>query len=214
MRLLVSSTPKILPSLLPEFSPWLGTLVTPRNGALPQARRLWAAHRMPWAADNDAFGDFDAAAYRAMLARIAGEGGCLWVSVPDMVGNACGTLHLWHQWACEVEEVAQQPLALVGQDGMEDREIPWGEFDALFLGGSTEWKLSRHAASLAHEAVVRGKHVHMGRCNSARRYRKAQAMGCETVDGTNVCLFPDRWLPVMARALDRQEADQPTLFGI
>ncbi len=209
MRLLISSTPKILPSLLDEFHPWVGTLVTPRNGALRQAMRLWESHGCWWAADNDAFSGFDPKAYRRMLDGIAGLPGCLFVTVPDLVGTSVGTYYRWLDWAWPVEEAAQQPLAFVIQDHNQHTIVPWGEFDALFVGGTTEWKLSRHCAALVREAKARGKHVHYGRANSERRYRVAHDLGAGSVDGTNVCRFPDAHLPRFLRLLRKLDQERP-----
>lgn len=209
MRLLVSSAPTALPSLLPDFAPWLGTLVTPSNGALPQAMRLWTTHGIPWAADNEAFAGFNPAAYRRMLARLRGLPGCVWVAVPDAVGDAAGTLALFREWKDEVRGLSGQPLAFVGQDGIGPGEIPWGEFDCWFVGGSTEWKLA--SGWFAREAVARGKWCHMGRVNSFRRYDLAHAWGCHSVDGTNVCRWPDVHLPRCLRWLARLD-QQGELF--
>ena len=65
----------------------------------------------------------------------------------------------------------------------------------LFIGGTTEWKLGRHARALVREAKQRGKHVHMGRVNSAKRYRYAEAIGCDSADGTFLTFGPDANLP-------------------
>lgn len=62
--------------------------------------------------------------------------------------------------------------------------MPWDEFDALFIGGTTRWKLSEAAHELAAEAKRRGKWLHMGRVNSWPRMQIASAMGCDSVDGT------------------------------
>jgi hypothetical protein len=55
------------------------------------------------------------------------------------------------------------PAALVAQDGLEDLPICWSSFDALFLGGTTRWKLGSAAARFAQQARQRGVWVHMGR---------------------------------------------------
>lgn len=73
--------------------------------------------------------------------------------------------------------------------------MPWDQFDALFLGGSTAWKLSPHAKALAAEAKARAKWLHMGRVNSNRRL--ALALG--SVDGSGYSMFPDQKIP---KALD------------
>ena len=71
------------------------------------------------------------------------------------------------------------------------------DFDVLFIGGSTAWKLGPHARQLVGEAKARGKRVHMGRVNSGRRYRYAHAIGCDTVDGTYLTFGPDKNLPAV-----------------
>ena len=42
--------------------------------------------------------------------------------------------------------------ALVAQDGLECCVIPWDAFDVLFVGGTTQWKLSDPAYVLVREA--------------------------------------------------------------
>jgi hypothetical protein len=49
------------------------------------------------------------------------------------------------------------PVALVLQDGQQDGAIPWEEIDAVFVGGTTEFKLGRVASRLTAEAKARGK---------------------------------------------------------
>jgi hypothetical protein len=86
------------------------------------------------------------------------------------------------------------PAALVFQDGIEILPIPWDEFDAVFLCGSTTWKLGP-AADLAAEARGRGIPVHLGRVNSLRRLRHAARIGATSADGTLLAFGPDRHLP-------------------
>ena len=81
--------------------------------------------------------------------------------------------------------------AFVIQDGETPDQIRWNELDAIFIGGSTEWKLGSIAADIASEAKKRGKWVHMGRVNSFKRMRLAAAIGCDSVDGTYLAFEPD-----------------------
>lgn len=53
--------------------------------------------------------------------------------------------------------------AYVLQDGQEHLPVPWEEIDAVFIGGSTAWKLGPHAARLVAQARARSKHCHLGR---------------------------------------------------
>jgi hypothetical protein len=34
------------------------------------------------------------------------------------------------------------PVAFVARDDLEHLTVPWDDFDALFIGGSTSWKLA------------------------------------------------------------------------
>ena len=109
-----------------------------------------------------------------------------WLTVPDIVADADRTLDKFDEWMPRLENL---PLALAGQDGMEQKELPWDNIDCLFIGGSTYWKLSKAAADLASEAKHRGKWLHMGRVNSDRRLRYAYDLGCDSVDGTGYSQF-------------------------
>lgn len=179
--------------LLVHASPaTLGRQRHPNLGVLSSPRRFYRdVGGWRWAADNDAYSDWDEGRYRLMLAALRGIDGCLFVTAPDVVGDAAETLRRFRAWRDELEGF---PVALVGQDGMRPRDVPWCELSALFLGGTSVWKLSVDAARLAREAKVRGLWLHMGRVNSHQRLRYAKAIGCDSADGTSLSWFRDRWL--------------------
>ena len=165
-----------------------------------------------WCADNGCFSatgkPFDEVRWFDWLARNAHDAGrCLFATAPDVVGDAAATLVRSLPWLPKVRELGY-PAAFVAQDGLEDLPVPWDEFDALFIGGSTEWKLGVHARRLVGEAKRRGKHVHMGRVNSLKRYRYAEAIGCDSVDGTYLTFGPDVNLPKLLSWVDRV-SEQP-----
>jgi hypothetical protein len=140
-----------------------------------------------------------------MLHRIAGVPGCLWVAAPDLVENAPGTLELFETWRPRIAAHGL-PVALVAQDGLEDMDVPWDRLDAVFIGGSTEWKLGEHVRRLAVEAKARGKLLHMGRVNSRRRLLLAAGWGCDTVDGSCFSRWPDTKIRPALRWLEEAEA--------
>ena len=189
MRLLVSgATATLRRNLGSEF---LGHLLVPGAG---NSMRDILATGFPWAVDNAAFSGFDAAVFAALLGRVAGRPGCRFVACPDVVGNAQATRTQFEVWQPILQQMGL-PVALVGQDGLENLKVPWDRIQALFLGGSTEWKLSAAAADLAREAKRRGLWVHLGRCNSLRRLRHAYAIGCDSVDGSAFSRWPDHHIP-------------------
>jgi len=189
MRLLVSGATSALRRH--HHPDHLGVLVVPGAG---NSISRTIATGLPWAADNAAFSGFDAGLFCSLLGRIAGRPGCAFVACPDKVGDAKATLQLFATWQ-PILKALGLPVALVGQDGAEHLPIPWDECQALFIGGSTEWKLGPGAAQLAAEAKHRGLWLHLGRCNTQGRFRHAYALGCDSIDGSGFSRWPDQRIP-------------------
>lgn len=181
----------------------LGCLIVPGSGNTPFQRR-------PWAADNGAFTGFDAEAFLVMLERLQGTRWCLFVAAPDVVGDAEKTLAKFKRWAIVIRAFGF-PVALVAQDGLTIDATPWLEIDALFLGGTTAWKLGPEAEALARYAKANRKWVHMGRVNTLRRIRHAQRIGCDSFDGTTFSKWPDNYIPKGIEWIDRAQK-QPHLL--
>jgi hypothetical protein len=128
------------------------------------------------------------------LERIAGWEGCLFVTAPDVVGDYKETTSRFFQWRDRMVDCGQ-PIAFVGQDDQEKKPVPWALFDALFIGGSTAWKMGDGAAELCREAKAQGKYLHMGRVNTQQRIRYAQSLGCDSIDGTAFSMYRKTYLP-------------------
>jgi hypothetical protein len=171
--------------------PWLGQLICPRS-----RNRVTAAR---WAADNASFSSFDPNAYLAMVFRIAKEPTRpLFLTVPDAVADAWQTMALWEMWS-RILRPFRLPLAYVVQDGVESIGIPWEDISAIFIGGSTEFKIgsvARRAVALARQRRI---WVHMGRVNTVRRLIYAQQIGCDSVDGSGFAKFPDQMISRFTR---------------
>lgn len=165
---------------------------TENLGVLSSPRRFYTdVQGWRWAADNDAFSNWDEGRYRDMLKGLTGIPDCLFITSPDVVGNAKLTTSRFYEWLPELRAV-DQPIAYVTQDGLISP--PWGEFDALFIGGSDAWKMGEHSLRITKQAKSRGLWVHMGRVNGHQRIRYAKAIGCDSFDGTSMSWFKDRWL--------------------
>lgn len=109
---------------------------------------------------------------------------CLFIQCPDVYADARRTIDEYWRF---LSHFSGWPLAFVAQDGQEDLEFPGDEFEALFVGGSTAWKVSDAAASVILEAQRMGKHIHIGRVNWGRRYFNMRGLpGSDgfTCDGT------------------------------
>jgi hypothetical protein len=181
----------------------LGQLVTPEAG-----NRVVAGAR--WALDNGCYSSrWTPERWGRALDRHAATPGCLWATVPDVVGDAEATDTLWRRW-WPAPMRRGYAAAWVAQDGC--RWLPAGP-KAVFLGGTTEWKLGPHARAVVRVAKARGMWVHMGRVNSLRRLRYAHAIGCDSVDGTYLAYAPDRNLPRLLGWLDDVNCQQALDLG-
>jgi hypothetical protein len=184
----------------------VGELIVPGAGNAPDALRLTPGR---WAMDNGAFLGFDAGAFMRMLQRFHGRRGCRFVAAPDAVADAHQTLHQWPFWSAVIRGAGFVP-ALVLQDGMLVSEIPWPELGAVFVGGTTEWKLGPQARELVAYARARGLWVHVGRVNSGKRVEAIYRMGAQSFDGTGFSIAPDINIP---KGLDWIESAATGLFS-
>jgi hypothetical protein len=121
-------------------------------------------------------------------------GRVLFVVAPDVVGDAPATYERSAPWLLVIRGLGFR-AAYVAQDGQQHFDPPWDQFDCLFVGGTTAWKMGPHVPPLVAEAKARGKWVHAGRVNSARRFAHFELMGCDSADGTFVAFGPDVNLP-------------------
>ena len=221
-----------------ELRGQLGLLIAPGNAS------SYAAH-VPdysvWAMDNGCFtsgGAFDGDEYLRTIDRILkrhpeAHDRALFATAPDvfdpvaMKGDPRATLERSAPYFDRIRD-AGMPVALVAQDGLEDMmdEIPWDDFDTLFLGGSDDFKLgyfhekkstgypvylrgngaSERWALLMNEALERGKDIHVGRSNSYARLNWGYQIGANSADGTLLAFGPEK-------NLERIKKWYPKLWG-
>ncbi len=173
--------------------PNLGQLITPRDG-----NRL--IDGMVYAADNSAYSSWDENAFLRMLDRLTGKNP-RFVTAPDYVGNARITRNLFDKWSPEIVS-RELPIGYVLQDGQNWHAVPWDEIDALFIGGTTEFKRDDHVRYLVRKANEMGIWVHMGRVNSLNRLQMALEMGVSSVDGSGFSRFAEIKLSRALRYLE------------
>jgi hypothetical protein len=186
----------------------LGAILTPKQGNLIPAG-------VRWCADNGVYGKGFPGEDKwfAWLTGLPYDKDlCEFAVAPDVVGDAAATIARSLPWLPKIRALGL-PAAFVIQDGQENLPVPWDEFDVMFIGGSTEWKLGEHAQRLALEAVRHIKRVHMGRVNSHRRMiTAALSHYCDSADGTYVAFGPDVNLPKVEAWLD--DLNHNNLFGV
>ena len=67
--------------------------------------------------------------------------------------------------------------------------MPWDAVDAVFIGGSTNWKCSIAAVQIIQAAQLLGKHVHVGRVNGPERWEHFDKLGVDSADGTGIARY-------------------------
>jgi hypothetical protein len=187
----------------------VGHLIVPRQWNDPAALDL----SVPWAMDNGAFSGFEPGAYVRMLEAYQAyqTSRCLFVTAPDVVGDAAATLARWPFWAQLLRGLGWVP-AFVAQDGLTPDRVPnlaHGR-GALFIGGTTAYKESADVRALCAYAKSRGIWVHWGRVNGKRRYELALKAGVDSIDGTGFSRYPAVNIPLVD-AWDQAIQQQPEL---
>ena len=198
----------------PDLGILLTPDTAPGNGR-PSDYRNYIEEFLTWAADNGCFSQtkpFDEQLWLRWLDSLVREG-CLWATAPDVVGNHRATLKRSAKWLPVIRDMGFQ-AAFVAQNGAKPDTVPWDDFDVLFIGGVkeclpcrwkkpldmareinhcstcrrklTEWKEGEKAHILVAEAKQRGKGTHIGRVNTAQRFRICQDFGADTADGTKL----------------------------
>lgn len=159
-------------------------LLTPLTGFTLQQE--WDPEAM-FSVDNGCWKGFKEKRWLALLAREnSRRHRCRFVTLPDVVGSARRTLECFEYWRYKI---SGWPLALVAQDGIEDLDVPWTGVDAIFVGGSTKWKLSHAAADMVRAGKIMGKWVHAGRVNTPARFEYFEELGADSIDGSGLARF-------------------------
>ena len=167
--------------------PGLIQLRTPATG---YARK----EKIPWVMDNGSFSNFDESGFIRMALVGIADPNCKWIAMPDIVGDHGETLRLFSEYKKILEKhFIPKPdltnkLAFVVQDGAKPSTIPWSEITAIFLGGTTEFKLSREAWKILEAAQAKKKWVHVGRVNTPPRICYFHGVAT-SIDGSGIAMF-------------------------
>ena len=149
-----------------------------------------------WVMDNGAFSNFDEAKFMRMAMVALADSDCLWFAMPDVVGSHAETIHMFQNYQEKLarhfigvpEDFYSRKMAFVLQDGCNKNSVPWSEIAAVFLGGTTNFKLSRTAWIICEEAKRRGKWVHVGRVNTPPRIAYFHGLA-DSIDGSSLAKY-------------------------
>lgn len=194
-RLLINSYHAL--TLVGDYKDYFGWLYTPRIVPTNYNKPLIA--HLPYAADNDAFNGLNEDKYNTLL-QLLNNMNPMWITAPDSVGDYKETNRLFAIW---FDKICRFPVAYVLQDGITTQDIPWDCIECVFLGGTTDFKLSGHARNLLIYAKNKGKLVHVGRVNSIKRIKMFWDI-CDSFDGSGFSRYSKAMLPRYIRFLDEE----------
>lgn len=147
----------------------------------------------PYALDNGAWTaftqgrPFDERLFTIALGRLGRDAD--WVVMPDIVQGGPASLELSLRWMRRVlNETSRGLLAVQNGIGVHDVEGFLGPRVGLFVGGSTDWKLTTLDEWCRLGRRV-GCWVHVGRVNTARRIHLCGTAGATSFDGTSASRY-------------------------
>jgi hypothetical protein len=155
---------------------------------------VWRTEGFPYALDNGAWSDvrtgrdFDDAAFQKLVDKLGWQAD--FIVAPDIVAGGANSLRLSLLWLPHLLVRTRMVLIPV-QDGMGPQDlvnVVLPKHIGIFLGGSTEWKLA-HMRQWGEFCAARGIHYHVGRVNTAKRFRLAHIAGADSVDGSSASRY-------------------------
>lgn len=174
-------------NIAPQYNETMGLIHSLAQGKSNEWNKVRIDAGVPWCFDNGVFsGKFTESDWVGRLEGLKPyKDTCLFVAIPDVVGNARETISKFYQYRHFVTDF---PVAFISQDGIREEEIPWGDFDCLFVGGTDEHKLGKEGGWIINQAKEHRKWVHIGRVNSPSRILKFWQ--ADSWDGTHLGFNP------------------------
>lgn len=192
MKIMLDLNPQVIADLSVKYDYDFWQLRTPLT-----AKKLGA--RLPYALDNGCFSRFQEGIWNRLVDE-AHERRPIFVTAPDIVGDAQRTVELFHIYKRNLFEL---PIALVLQDHIQHVTIPWDEIDAVFVGGSDSFKTCQYAMNACRVAKMLGKWVHVGRVNSPQRVYYWHGIA-DSIDGSGLSRFEETLAPVVDAVKNKQ----------
>ncbi len=196
-KILLASVDSCVNKWNSQYSKWIGQLLIPPLIGSQSVLTDFIC------ADNFAFSNWNEQSFCDMCEKVSRlRMPIRWVAVPDVVGDWKETLAKFEGWNAFLRSLKLK-RAFVLQDGQPENLIPWIDISAVFLGGSTEYKLSDEALEICIRARSRGMWVHVGRVNSIKRISRFVGVA-HSIDGMSFSRYPDENLPKVLEWLSQQ----------
>ena len=161
--------------------------------------------------DNGCFSEFKEKTFTNMALKAKNDIFCDFIVLPDTVGDATLTFNQFYHWKKQLN-LKSNKCGFVLQDGVSDNNFPsWDDFGCLFIGGSTDFKMSSLAYQYAKKAIEKGKHVHVGRVNTVDRIVK-WFNNCHSIDGSGISKYDHMLEKAVHTLIECNKFQQKNLF--
>jgi len=179
MKIMLDCSPKKIAEYSERYNEDFWQLRTPLTN--------YAISDKPYGLDNGCFSRFPEKDWMRLIGE-ARKVEPVFCCLPDIVGSAIRTLELF---ALFRNKTIGLPRALVLQDGIGQQNIPWDDLSCVFIGGTDAFKISPECRNAVKAAKMLGKHVHVGRVNTAGRVANWLELG-DSLDGSGISKIDER----------------------
>lgn len=168
-----------------------------------------------FALDNGAFSGLNRDAWFRLLEKhLRYKDKCMFVTIPDIVGNAKRTHELYGMITQDKRTHPYTDVwSYVMQDGVEDTHINWMGMRHIFIGGTDKFKDSQACYDIVKTAKALDIPVHVGRVNQIKRFRVYHELGADTCDGSSIAMY-DYKLRDIETAMATPVATTPLFEGM
>lgn len=180
MRIFLDCSPRKIEEYSKRYNYNFGQLRTPLTG--------YALSGKQYGLDNGCFKRFNSKTWRRLVKEAKRQdliNQPKFVCAPDIVGNAEATLYLFNLYYHEIKPLK---VCLVLQDGIHNFKINWDLIDAVFVGGSDDFKVSKEVMVICELAKMLGKWVHVGRVNTVARVKHWRHVA-DSIDGSGISKY-------------------------
>tara|TARA_Y100000004_G_scaffold70435_2_gene79175 strand:+ start:1075 stop:1683 length:609 start_codon:yes stop_codon:yes gene_type:complete len=168
--------------------------------------RYASRNHLHYGVDNGAYSGFQERKFLSLVDECVEDPYCMWINLPDVFGSARATTALFHEY-CFYPGLNVQNRCYTVQDGITPEMIPWQYITAVFIGGTTKFKMGKIARAVARGAMKRKKWVHVGRINTPRRI-DSWYNDADSFDGSGVSKYTHMFNAAIHSIRNNQEKPQ------
>ena len=195
MKIMLDCSPKKIKEYTEKYDYEFWQLRTPLTG--------YALAGVPYALDNGCFTEFREKKWLSLIdeadeQRMTNKP--IFCTMPDIVGDARRT---WELFELYMGKSKGLPRALVLQDGVGNVDINWNWVNAVFVGGSDNFKISAECINACKTAKILNKWIHVGRVNTAARVRNWIGLA-DSIDGSGISMY-DHMLEDVLRIIKNED---------